>query len=566
MEIFEQHIRQIYRLLRHDGDYSQLHCHNTNNNRIMSREVLNGEEAVVQWARQFNGQGNCFIGRALRDNEGKLRESYALSLDIDPIRESGTAATEEQQNEALKAGREVIQQLGSGILASSGNGALVLFPTGKPFAKEECENLGKVLEEKAREIIKRTLLNGKVTVDSTWDHNRLIKLLGTISTKGDSRLHRQTRLIDRFMSGQSNFEQLYSLLKQYSGTSKQSLPQVSKGELDRSKADFAIGVRLQAQGFSAEDTYRSLCEYGTREGREDDAKRIVEKLYSNGRGQGVMGISTERTLQLWTPNNGMEQYEARKTPSAPELPTGFTELDRATFGLVRGHIFTVGARTNCGKTTFALTVSANLCRVRRRVLFVSTETQFTEVWDRYIAASTGVPAFKLQHGLSSPQDEERVKSFIGEFKEQGFYVYDGSRPNISIIKQAVEQVQPDVLVIDYFQHAEGREVRELEDYVMSIKELAKEKQMAVLMAAQLHDGMRDPRTNKLYPPTLGSMKNSKVLNDESHTVILLDWDRDGVQGDGPAAVKVLMAKNKGAKVDCVLKLDRSIPKFMEDGC
>jgi hypothetical protein len=60
------------------------------------------------------------------------------------------------------------------------------------------------------------------------------------------------------------------------------------------------------------------------------------------------------------------------------------------------------------------------------------------------------------------------------------------------------------------------------------------------------------------------MKNSKVLNDESHTVLLLDWDRDGVQGDGPAAVKVLMAKNKGPKVDIVLKLDRSVPRFTED--
>lgn len=562
-EIFEQHLRNLLRLLGHSNSWSLVHCHDTATNRIISRELLNEEVHISRWARDNNGKGNCFIGRAAKNSQGNPTVSNVLTLDIDPIREKGTAATEEQHQEALQAGREVITVLRYGILASSGNGALVLFPTGKPLDKQECETLGKALEAKAREILKGSALNGKVQVDSTWDHNRLIKLIGTKSTKGDIRLHRQTRFIDNQFSCDKGHERfMFGLTAAVSpGTGKAALPELSKGTLDRSRADFAIGVRLQAQGFSAEDTYRALLEYGFRDGREDDARRIVEKLYKSNVHEGVSNV---RNLQLWTPANGIAGYTSRKQLGEPELPTGFKELDRATFGLVRGHIFTVGARTNNGKTTFAVTVSANLCRVRKRVLFISTETQYAEIWDRYIAASTGVSAFKLQHGLISPHDESLVKSFIAEFKDHGFYVYDGSRPNLDIIRRAVEQVNPDVLVIDYFQHVEGREVRELEDYVMSIKELAKEKQLAVLMAAQLHDGMINPKTNKLYPPTLGSMKNSKVLNDESHTVILLDWDRDSVQGDGPAAVKVLMGKNKGPKVDLVLKLDRSIPRFQEE--
>jgi KaiC/GvpD/RAD55 family RecA-like ATPase len=559
VDIFELHIRKLYKLIGHSGGHSQLHAHDTSTGRIIDRRLINNETDLIKWTKEFNGKGNLFVGRALRNEQGGLLTSNVLTLDIDPIREKGTAATEAQHQDAIKAGRELIKHFGHGVLASSGNGALVIFPTGKQMAKEECESLGKALEVKGRQILKDGgFLN--VEVDSTWDHNRLIKLIGSRSTKGDISLHRQTRFLDINASGRLPVGFLESLT-QVKQLPNQELPTVNRGDLDRSKADFAMGVRLQKQGFTASDTFNGLMEYGFR-GREDDAKRIVEKLYA-GQSAGTAVID-QRPLQLWTPTNGLKEYQQRDTRGTPELPTGFRELDKATFGLVRGGIFTVGARTNCGKTTFAITVASNLCRSGKRVLFVSTETQFSEVWDRYIAASTGVSAFKLQHGLDSDKDKDVVNTFIGEFKEQQFTVYDGSRPNIGIIRQAVEQVVPDVLVIDYFQHVEGREVRELEQYVMSVKELAKEKQVAVLMAAQLHDGIINPKTNKLYAPTLGSMKNSKVLNDESRVVVLLDWDRDSVQGDGPAAVKVIMAKNKGPKNDCVLKLDRSIPRFMED--
>lgn len=257
----------------------------------------------------------------------------------------------------------------------------------------------------------------------------------------------------------------------------------------------------------------------------------------------------------------MLEYQKRDVHGEPELPTGFRELDAATFGLARGHIFTIGARTNGGKTSFSITVSSHLCGLSKRVLYISTETQFHEIWDRYIAASTGVSAFKIQHGLMSDQDKECVGAFIERFKEQQFFVYDGSRPSISTVKKSIEQLSPDVVVLDYFQHVEGRETRELEEFVMSLHDLVKEKQIALLVCAMLHDGYPNPKTGKVPPPSLRDMKSCKVLNDESRVVVLLDWDRDGAIGDGPAAVKLILAKNKGPRNDVLLKLNRAIPRF-----
>lgn len=537
---------------------------------VVSREIFQNEEEIIRWAKAQNGKGNVFIGRNPRDKDGNVIACTALSLDLDPERPKDSAATGAQLQESVSAARRVVHGFQCGIICVSGNGALVLFPLPAPVDKATGERLGKALEEQTRTIIgeslrdsnsARTDLHGaKVNVDSTWDAARLVKAMGTISTKGDKALWRHARIIESSHSA-TRCAQFLIDLQQSKAPAAPPAPSVEKGVLDRSKADMALANRLKLQGFSAEDTFRALCQYSMRPGREDDYQRIISKVFG---GAGVVSGGESRPVELWTPQNGLTGYRMRENHTIPELPTGFAAIDKATHGLQRGHIFTVGARTNTGKTTFSIGVAYNLCKSGKRVLFLSTETQYQEVWDRYIAVATGVSAFTLQHGNLNGSTE-RVNRFIDEFKRShNFIVYDGGRPTIGHVRSALDQAKPDVLIFDYFQHVESRDTKQLEEFVMNLKELAKEKNVAILMCAQLHDGMINPKTNKLYPPTLGSMKNCKVLNDESRVVLLLDWDRDAAQGDGPAAVKAILAKNKGPKADAVLKLDRRIPAFSEE--
>lgn len=558
MEFYETQLRRQYRLLKHNGHWTQAHCHDTNTKKIVSRELLNGEQAVITWAKENNGKGNCFIGRNPRSNVGDVQHCTTLSLDIDPIRPKDTAATENQWCGSVQAARRIVRTLSCGITLSSGNGALVLLSLHESVSPECAEGWGKALEERARSLVEG--LN--VQVDATWDAPRLVKAMGCVSTKGDKSLWRTARFVD---SGHSSCSAEFLNGFSRSTNAKFQIPAIEKGTLDRSKTDIAMANRLKLQGFSAEDTFTALCQYATRPGREDDYQRIIKKVYYNeGDVAGMVSGTDNRPIELWTPDNGLEEYKNRKHEGSPELPTGFKAIDTATFGLQRGHIYTVGARTNCGKTTFAIGAALNLCGLGKSVLYVSTETQYKEVWDRYIAQATGHTAFSIQHGLLTDESSRDLAGFLKDFKDRHkFTVYDGSRPNITIITKAIEQTAPDVLIFDYFQHVESRETRELEEFVMRIKELAKLKNIAVLMCAQLHDRY-NPQTGKQYPPTLQDMKSCKVLNDESRVVVLLDWDRDAVTGDGPAAVKAIMAKNKGEKSDVVLKLDRAIPRFTDE--
>ncbi len=566
MKFYAQHFARQYELLGHEGHWSQCHCQDVTTGKLVSRELIYGKEKVKAWIAQNNGKGNVFIGRNPRSADGHVVACTSLSLDLDPIRDKGTAATPARHSKALESARLLSRRLSGSIIASSGNGALVLFPLRRPLPVERAERVGKAIENKARLLLES--FKESINVDHTHDAARLVKAMGTMSTKGDRALWRPARFIGPVpdIAG-AGFKSCDEWIDQLEGEIRDEvsagiLPRVGD-ELDRSKADFALAARLKLQGFTPEEAVRSLKTYGLKEGREDRYyQQTVSKAYAAPVST-VVARGTSGPVELWTPDNGLEGYRSREQRKEPELPTGFATIDRATHGLIRGHIFTVGARTNCGKTTFSVGVAFNLCNLGKRVLFISTETQYHEVWDRYIAHATGVSAFKLQHGLING-DGPQVQKFVERFKQHSFIVYDGSRPTIPVIRQAVEQAAPDVLVIDYFQHAEGRETRELEELVMQIKELAKEKQIAVLMCAQLHDGAVNPKTNKLYAPTLGSMKNCKVLNDESRVVLLLDWDRDSQVGEAAAAVKCILAKNKGAREDCVLKLNRAIPRFEED--
>lgn len=565
---YEAQLRQQLRLLNHTGGYTQVHCHNVQTKQIVSRELLYGEEEVVKWAKAHNGKGNVFLGRARRDQYGQTDGSNLLSLDLDPVRDRDTAATAGQHKVACDAGRHILKQLNYGILSSSGNGSLLIFPLGRFLPKDEVEAMGKALESEARRLLSSFSGSDKVIVDATWDCARLVKAMGAVSTKGDKNLWRHARFIDTPYINHARAEAFLERLRSCNGLPETKavsfqLPEVDKGELDRSKADIALANRLKLQGFGPEDTYRALCSYATRKGREDDYKRIVEKVYFN-KGQIQDIVRESAPVELWTPASGASGYMERHTGRRGiELPTGFSQIDRATNGLIRGHLFTVGARTNCGKTTFAVNVAYKLCRGGYSVVFVSTESTYHEIWDRYYAIGTGISAFKLQNRNLSPEELNTLRTFEAEFRSHKLSIYDGSRPSSSLIQSILEQQKPDVLIFDYFQHVEARETRELEEFVMQLKDIAKASSTAVLMCAQLHDRY-NPQTGKMYAPTLGDMKNSKVLNDESRVVLLLDWQRDGVLGDGPAAVKVLMAKNKGPKADIVMCLDRSIPKFSEE--
>jgi archaellum biogenesis ATPase FlaH len=570
---YEGQLRLQYKLLGHEGFYTQGRCINVQENKIISQELLKDEEETIRWAAAQNGKGNVFLGRNPRSSNGLPSAFHCLSLDLDPERPKGTAASEADFKRACEAGRAIAAHFNHGVVCSSGNGSLVLFPLSTPVDKTTGERWGKLLENEARRIIQEGQVNGsaQIKVDSTWDAARLCKAMGTISTKGDSSLWRHARIIGTKVHNGGS-ERLYSWL----GSIREAvppisrLPEVDKGQLDRSKADIALANRLKLQGFGPEDALKSLMAFSMRPERTDDHKRIIEKVYFGNR-QGDAGYGrgaevVDRPIQLWTPANGADEYNQRRTSGQgiSDLTTGVASLDSLTRGIPRTHILTVGARTDCGKTAFAIGAAYANCARGKRVLYFSTENEYAEIWDRYFATATGISTYLIQDHNVNGLNRERLEAFSKDFRAtHQFAIYDGSRPTIDQVRRAIADFNPDLVIFDYFQHFEQKDARLLAEFVIQVHEIVREKKIGCLMTAMAHDRW-DMKTRKSQPISMGDIKDCHTIQDESRTVVLLDWDRDSVVGDGPAAVKAVLAKNKGKRENLVLKLNRTIPRFEEE--
>ena len=142
---------------------------------------------------------------------------------------------------------------------------------------------------------------------------------------------------------------------------------------------------------------------------------IVEhKVTSSSRSQ-----SSSRSIVSSTSPNKARLMSSIDTNAETRFSTGMTELDRVLGGgAVLGSLILVGGAPGIGKSTLLLQLSANIS-ISKKVLYVSGEESASQLKMR---------AMRL--GISG----------------EGMYVL--SETSMDTILSTIEEVQPDVLIID----------------------------------------------------------------------------------------------------------------------
>ena len=145
------------------------------------------------------GRANNRIAPARRDNstaDGDVLRRRWLSIDCDPVRPSGIASTDVEQEAALALAREIRDGLSSlgwpePVLLDSGNGAQMLYRIDLPT--DDNGLVKKCIEEIAKAS------TDAVKVDVTvFNVARIWRVAGTMNRKGDpldDRPHRQARIV-----------------------------------------------------------------------------------------------------------------------------------------------------------------------------------------------------------------------------------------------------------------------------------------------------------------------------------------------------------------------------------
>jgi len=156
-----------------------------------------------------------------------------------------------------------------------------------------------------------------------------------------------------------------------------------------------------------------------------------------------------KPIEIITPGTHFRDYERNllnpESREDSELPTGIPTLDRYTNGLAKGRIWVVGARTNTGKTSFSITIAEALLKRNKRVLFFSTEMDYTEIFDRFVSFGTEIPLFSFTEKRFSDADKRRIGNHRLSFESKNLFVFDGAEPNLREVDEAISRIRPDVL-------------------------------------------------------------------------------------------------------------------------
>lgn len=182
----------------------------------------------------------------------------------------------------------------------------------------------------------------------------------------------------------------------------------------------------------------------------------------------------------------------------PFLPTGLHALDQQLDGGMReGDLIIIGARPSMGKTALAMTIGMYGAKLRQTVAMFSLEMQRSDVWQRQVAMESDVSLSKIRqpHKRMSNVEFDAVTETSLRLKSLPFYVTDRTGLNINTLRTKTRALKRRfglrLLIVDYLglmhgtNHKDNR-TTQLGEVTRSLKELAKELGITVLLLAQLN--------------------------------------------------------------------------------
>lgn len=256
------------------------------------------------------------------------------------------------------------------------------------------------------------------------------------------------------------------------------------------------------------------------------------------------------------------RIEERKKNNSKMLgmETGIRLLDFLTFGFQKRKLYYIGARPSQGKTSLLVNFAYNC---NKRFGFLSAESGKEEIINKLFSGHGKVDSRKLTTGNVDNSVFTSMMHYIDKETNIKSVIYD--KPNMDIddlafmARNLVENFGCEILFVDYvqiitpsFDMRKMSRVQQVSDVSMRLKQLARDLNVPIVVAAQL------TRDSDKERPTLGAFSDSSQIEKDADVAILIWNTKEKANDVEYDKTYLLLEKNRDGqtgKVEVFFKKD-----------
>lgn len=207
------------------------------------------------------------------------------------------------------------------------------------------------------------------------------------------------------------------------------------------------------------------------------------------------------------------------------LRTNYEGLDRVLVGLGSGDLVIVGARPGMGKTSFCLNIACNVAKNSgKEVAIFSLEMTAEQLASRLLCSEALVDSKCMRTGKLDTDEWKRLAEAASALSATDIWIDDTSEITVAEMKSKLRKIKNlGLIVIDYLQlmHGEKSDNRVLEvaQITRSLKIMAKEFGVPIILCSQLSRGSKDQKESK--KPALTDLRDSGAIEQDADIVLFL---------------------------------------------
>lgn len=218
------------------------------------------------------------------------------------------------------------------------------------------------------------------------------------------------------------------------------------------------------------------------------------------------------------------------------VPSGFTQLDRVTYGWQNSDLIILAARPAVGKTAFALNLARNAALHPTKptpIALFSLEMSSGQLVQRILSAESEIWLEKISRGRMEEHEMQQLyKKGIQRLSKAPIFIDDTAALNIFELRAKCRRLKSKhnigLIIIDYLQlmsggGGEGRNSnreQEISAISRNLKGLAKELHVPIIALSQLsRDVEKRKDGNKI--PQLSDLRESGAIEQDADMVLFL---------------------------------------------